>query len=188
MRIQTLTVVANSPIGLRPPQGLGSNTISTSCISSAHSPLSSMRVRMMASAANASALSRSKARGAKLSEPRPVVGGNDLAAALIISAVMGGSGGSPWTSTIRSYCFFSSQRSAQALASASISAWAPSDTFSSIDQISPSRGSLLASASSMASVVPSGISSKQCSSGTSSSSVGLPFLILAQPLGDLTHW
>ena len=69
-------------MGLRPPQAFGNSTMRMMRMASSQSPCSSSWVRIAARASIPSGLSLSKARGARLSAPNPVLGGKDRAASI----------------------------------------------------------------------------------------------------------
>ena len=122
-RIQIRTIVGKSPIGLRPPLFLGSNTINTRLTICAHCPLRSNIKKMATSALRAASDSLPYALGATLSAPSAVLIGNVPAASDRAIGIRGrkcSSGGGPIE---HSYCTVSCQRLPQLFASCSTVAW-----------------------------------------------------------------
>ena len=63
-------------MGRRPPVGFGVSAMRTSATESGHSPRHAHTNKIRRKAANSVSGSRSRARGCKLSQARPVVSGN----------------------------------------------------------------------------------------------------------------
>ena len=93
---QTLTRVGKSPIGLRPPSVLGKRTISTRSSACDQQPSLSAASSIMTSADLALLQRRRRARGDRLSAPRPVLMGNDAAASSTAHKVRGSGASSKW--------------------------------------------------------------------------------------------